>query len=343
MKILGALTVIPKPEICSILLSTLDRRHFLKYPIATVTTIATTSITPTQSALEETGLGHTDDSPTAVVNSSRDVLESLKPFAPGSALLPATRARLWIEEAYQISIMFVNNKTSSSRDQVEILERLNTVLSNRPQLFRKGEKLLPRVGSSALAQFTTTKSSSSSTSSKKNVNSNIKNNSQDPFASSPSLAEQFSTALNQADVARQWGILQAQEYRSESQNEFRAAFNYYTQQLEFNPSSYEWKASAEEKKRRIRSGQLPTPQAVIVSDLDLRDLYRNQLLTALDDATAEVNFQLRQARDNDGKVGDISETVDLMKQAHDTCTKWFDMIDPRDVREAEIVIKNEHL
>jgi len=42
------------------------------------------------------------------------------------------------------------------------------------------------------------------------------------------------------------------------------------------------------KEWRIRNDQPPTPQAVTVCDLDLRNLYRNQLLTALDDVTAEV-------------------------------------------------------
>jgi hypothetical protein len=339
LKCCGVMIVVPKSKKCDLVFSTSDRRYFLQYQTATVATIATTCISPLQSALAETGLDAADSPP---ATPSGDVLESLKPFAPVSALVPATRARLWIEEAYQISSDFKNDKISSGQEQVETLERLNTLLSNRPKLFRQGEMALPRVGFSALAQFTAKKTNLTA-SNQKNVNDNYNYNSngQSPFASGPSLTVKVSTVLNQADVARQWGILQAQESSREAQNEFRAAFNFYTQQLEFNPSSYEWKASAEEKKRRIRNDQLPTPQAVIVSDLDLRDLYRNQILTALDDATAEVYFRLRQARGNDGKVVDVSDTVDLITQAHDACTKWFEMIDPRDVREAEIAAKNE--
>jgi Asp-tRNA(Asn)/Glu-tRNA(Gln) amidotransferase C subunit len=255
-------------------------------------------------------------------------LESIKPFAPVSALLPATRARLWIEGAHNVSLQLAS-KNLDKAERSKLLTQLNEILTHRPKLFLKGEKPLQRVGSTALAQFTASKSSPSSV-------TTTTNNQRDPFAPSPSISEQFSTALNRADVARQWGILQAQESKTESQNEVRAAWNYYTQQLEFNPTSYEFTGSPEEKKRRIRNDQLPTPQSVIVSDLDLRDLYRNQLLTALDDVTAEVGYQLKQPIDDI----DLSDALELMNQAHEACKRWFDMIDTRDVDEAEKIVRN---
>lgn len=312
-----------------------ERRQFLEHFIA-LSSATTAFVTSPSNA--ETGV---DSSPPPNADGGGE-LESLKPFAPVSALLPATRARTWVEEAYQISTTLRSDMKRDAKEQYQTLERLNDVLSHRPQLFKKGEKMIPRVGSTALAQFTAKKTSSKL--------SNIITNrdvvdSQDPFASSPTLADKFSKALNQADVSRQWGILQAQESRTESQNELRAAWNFYTQQLEFNPSSYEWRASAEEKKRRIRNDQLPTPQAVIVSDLDLRDLYRNQLLTALDDVAVEVQYQLKEGGGPGGETDntdlDVTDTVDLMNQAHTACSKWFDMIDKRDVKEAELTVQKE--
>jgi hypothetical protein len=58
--------------------------------------------------------------------------------------------------------------------------------------------------------------------------------------------------------------------------------NYYTQQLEFDGDRYLLTSSKEDKKRMIRNDQLPTLTVVITSDLDLRDLYRNQFLTAME-------------------------------------------------------------
>lgn len=107
-------------------------------------------------------------------------------------------------------------------------------------------------------------------------------------------------------------MLQAGESRREQSNEVRAAFNYYTQ-LEFG-DSYRLTAPKETRKRMIRNDELPTLTAVITSDLDLRDLYRNQLLTALDDAIAEAKYQLKQQQERQSMV-DISDLVELMEQA----------------------------
>jgi hypothetical protein len=262
----------------------------------------------------------------------------LKPYAPVSALLPATRAKLWIQEAHQLSTKL--SAAGSGQPQEETLRQLDDVLSHRPKLFVKGEKLPQRVGSTALAQFTARQESDRAYRSA--TATMMPSGGRDPFADGPSLGELFSSALNRADVARQWGILQAQESKNESQNELRAAWNYYTQQLQFNPSSYEWNASVEEKRKRIRNDQLPTPQAVIVSDLDLRDLYRNQMLTALDDVAAEVKYHLKQTEGNGGdKRIDVSDAVDLMNQAYVACNKWFDMIDQNNVKEAEAAVRKE--
>ncbi|KAG7343230.1 hypothetical protein IV203_021175 [Nitzschia inconspicua] len=326
LPIVAWLLVSPNSKETPLVLSS-NRRDLIQQIIAVSTVVTTASPYP---ANAEADTGSTSSlSLSASEADGENALESLKPFAPVSALLPATRARLWIEEAYQISTQLRNN-----HDQYHTLERLDHVLSHRPTLFRNGEKLAPRVSSTPLAQFTAKRSNLVASNRNQNVNS------RDPFASGPSsLADKVSMALNQADVARQWGILQAQESRTESQNELRAAWNYYTQQLEFNPSSYEWTASAEEKKRRIRSDELPTPQVVIVSDLDLRDLYRNQMLTALDDVYAEVQYQLKQGMNGNGL--EVTNTIDLMDQAHGACNKWFDMIDKRDVEEAQLMVQKE--
>ena len=117
----------------------------------------------------------------------------------------------------------------------------------------------------------------------------------------------------------------------------RAAFNFYTRQLEYG-SAYVLTASAAERKQMIRNDQLPSLAAVITSDLDLRDLYRNEFLNAMEDAVAEVAFQLKQQSQADFQVRDV---VERMGQAHAALEKWFDLIETADVQEAMIYIANE--
>lgn len=142
--------------------------------------------------------------------------------------------------------------------------------------------------------------------------------------------------LNQADVERQWGMLQYAESKREQDNEMRAAFNFYTSQLQF-ADSFALTASKEEKKRMIRNDELPSLSAVITSDLDLRDLYRNQFLTAIEDAKAEVSYQLKQPRDS----VDVTDVVELTNQAHTACIKWFGLIPVQDVQAALDTVTNE--
>ena len=78
----------------------------------------------------------------------------------------------------------------------------------------------------------------------------------------------------------------------------------------------------------IRSDQLPTLTAVITSDLDLRDLYRNQILTAMDDARAEVLFQMKQQKP------EFEDTILFIKEAYAASEDWFALIPKEDLDEA---------
>jgi hypothetical protein len=115
----------------------------------------------------------------------------------------------------------------------------------------------------------------------------------------------------------------------------RAAFNAYTNNLVFG-ESYKVNASREEKKRLIRQyDQLPDVTSVIRSDLDLRDLYRNQVLTAMDDAKAELEYQLA----NDEM--DFSELLSILRQAQSSCSEWFKFVPENDMKEALAVVYGE--
>ena len=88
-----------------------------------------------------------------------------------------------------------------------------------------------------------------------------------------------------------------------------------TRELTFG-EAYILTAPREERKKMIRNEQLPTVSAVIVSDLDRRDLCRNQFLTVMDDAIAESVYQKKKV--NVEEV-DGTDLVYLVTQAYSAC------------------------
>ncbi|KAL9182382.1 hypothetical protein ACHAXT_013034 [Thalassiosira profunda] len=211
----------------------------------------------------------------------------------------------------------VSRDIATFKDQQERFRRvqlLNERLSNPPKLFQ-GEKMEKRASSST-AQLTTGISS---------VNKDQYQSNRKGF----NPGDKITAMLNQADVERQWGMLQYAETKREEGNEMRAAFNFYARQLTF-ADEYLLTASKEERKRMIRNDEVPTLAAVITSDLDRRDLYRNQFLTAIDDATAEAAYQVKLTAEE----ADITDIVQLVQQAHDALRSWFALIAPQDVEEA---------
>jgi hypothetical protein len=241
-----------------------------------------------------------------------------KPFAPLEALLPATRLKLWVDDIYVIS-KDLSIKTASAQQRIT-MQQMNDKLSNPPKLFQ-GETMAKRTNNPT-AQLTTAVSSVN----KDQYQMNRK---------SLNLGDKFTAMLNQADVERQWGMLQYAESKREEDNEMRAAFNFYIRQLTFS-DEYMLTASKEKKKEMIRNDELPSVTAVITSDLDRRDFYRNQFLTAIDDLTAEVAYQVKQQTSEEI---DVTDTVSLMNEAHDACENWFSLIASQDVEEAITAVK----
>ena len=110
----------------------------------------------------------------------------------------------------------------------------------------------------------------------------------------------------------------------------RAAFNFYARQLSF-ADEYVLTAPKDKRKEMIRNDALPSITAVIASDLDRRDLYRNEFLTAIDDAVAEVAYQVRLKQPEEV---DVTDVVNLVNEAHEACENWFSLIPSQDVEEA---------
>lgn len=246
---------------------------------------------------------------------------AIKPYAPLSALLPATRIKLWIEKAAEAAKPLTITDTENRRSSyLSSLKDLNDILQNPPMVFVK-EPPLTRSVVASTAQLTAGISSANKVDSRQNRRG-------------LNVADRMAAALNQADVERQWGMLQYGEAKKEKSNAFRAAFNYYTQQLQFDGDRFLLTASKEERKQMIRNDKIPTLTAVVVSDLDLRDLYRNQFLTGIDDLRAEVAYQVSQTPE----TIDIADTLELLSQVRTACQNWFDLIDPRDVEVAVFAV-----
>ena len=242
-----------------------------------------------------------------------------KPFAPPGALLPAARLKKVVDEMYDLSLNLPKN-SNDKEVQFQTLDKLNQIWTTRPPLFLKNEQLSARSPTAASAQLTT------------GISSANKQQSQ-AMRKDLSVPDRVAAIFNQADVERQFGMLKYQESKREQGNELLAALNFYTSQLEFS-NAYLLTASPEDRKRLIRNDQLPSLTAVIASDLDLRDLYRNDFLTALADANAEVKYQLKQSTNE----VDVTDVVELMEKAHTSINLWFDLIAAMDVKDAMDVV-----
>jgi hypothetical protein len=110
----------------------------------------------------------------------------------------------------------------------------------------------------------------------------------------------------------------------------RAAFNYYTSQLQFG-QAYALTVDRAERSRFIRKyEELPDVTADVTSDLDLPDLYRNRVLTAMDDAKDELMYQMKMKTEE----LDLEELISLLREAQVACEKWFAFISQDDVEAA---------
>ena len=237
-----------------------------------------------------------------------------KPFAPVEALLPATRLKIWVDEIHVLS-KDLCTKTTPTQD---VLQNMNNKLSNPPKVFQGIETTIPkqRTNNPSTAQLTTSISSANKDQYQMN-------------RTGLNLGDKVIAMWNQADVERQWGMLQYAESKREEGNEMRAAFNFYVRQLSFS-DEYVLTAPKEKRKEMIRNDALPSVTAVIASDLDRRDLYRNTFLTAIDDVTAEVAYQVRLKPEEI----DITDVSILMSEAHEACENWFSLIASHDVEDA---------
>jgi hypothetical protein len=72
----------------------------------------------------------------------------------------------------------------------------------------------------------------------------------------------------------------------------------------------------------------------------LRFLYRNEILSALDEARAELKYQLGRGREANDAV-DAADLLELLIQAQKASGQWVDFVDEQDLREAMQLVEQE--
>lgn len=298
----------------------IDRRLFAK----TVLTPALSFVMCPQSAVA----GNDSDATVANTQLSITINDSItnqngndkRPFAPINALVPATRVRIMIDDAVKVASQVVHDGGGSHDSQLFLMQLESLLL--RPQNVTRGYDVgvLPKQPAQSY------------------LDSYARRRNELPFLAQPGAA------LVQNGEIDTWKRLKRQERAREESDEYqvRAAFNWYTSNLNFNPDRYTLTGSRSERSRLIRDDQLPDVKNVIASDMGLRYLLRNEVLTALDDARAELRYQMGEL--DNGKKGlevDGAELLEILQRAQISCSKWFDLIGDEDVAEAFDIVKNE--
>lgn len=122
----------------------------------------------------------------------------------------------------------------------------------------------------------------------------------------------------------------------EQSDPVRAALNAYTDALTFSGDSYLLNVDRATKSTMLREDRLPDVKQVITSDMGMRYLYRNQVLTSIEDFRAELRFQLKNL-----DQADSAELKKLMDDSNKALERWFGLIDSDDVQLAFETVKSE--
>ena len=239
-------------------------------------------------------------------------VDTKKPFAPLETLLPAVRVKFSIDRAISLTRSLMTTAdggsitTSSNQETMQQLE--NTLL--QPQNYVRSLKLqgVPqKPGDLYLDAYK-------------------------PMKGDLPLQRKL---IRSGDVYT-WKLLKKSETSKEKTSEIRAALNAYTDALSFSSDTYLLNVDKKTRSNMVREDRLPDVKQVITSDMGMRYLYRNQVLTAMDDVKAELEFQLTA-----GESAEWDELLDLLEVAGKAMDRWFSFIDPADVTEASEVVAKE--
>ena len=232
---------------------------------------------------------------------------------PIEVLRPATRARRYIHGALQLAEQAKSNPSNESYQAL-----LDYLLTNAPKSFvTKDEE---RLGRRYLEINTSSAWQKARRKEREQRGAEMGIDYTTPY-------DRVNTLIQGWGDNSQWRILRQRQSALEQANPLRRALNIYTNNLVF-ADNYQLTADKQVRQTLIRNDALPNVNAVVTSDLDLRDLQRNAVLQNMDDARAEIQYQLRQ------ETVDIQEVVMFLQAAENACNEWFALIPEEDVKQA---------
>ena len=243
---------------------------------------------------------------TYAIDQERDV--DKKPFAPLENLLPAIRVKINIEKATSLTKSLITNPSASNSSK-QTLNELESILL-KPQNYVQTLKLKGVPDKPADVYLDSYK----------------------PMKGDLPL-QRFLIQSGDIDA---WKRLKRREKEQERSNEIRAALNAYTDALSFSGDSYLLNVDKTTRSNMIREERLPGLKQVITSDMGMRYLYRNQVITAMDDVKAELEYQLL----NENSRVDGEELLDLLVLADTALGRWLSLIDSDDVKAARALVES---
>jgi hypothetical protein len=246
-------------------------------------------------------------------------------------LLPATRVKLYIDEMVSLCtalLVVLVSSTDSSKDATAssaALDSFEKLLFNPPVFLKADEASVAQTYRKNKTQNAWNKARRSE---REQRGAELGIDYTTPY-------DKMNTAIQEWGDQRQFQILRKRQLQLDSEIPMRAALNAYTNNLVFG-DGYKLNAQDEEKKNLVRNDALPNVNTVVVSDLDLRDLIRNQILQNMDDARAEWKYQMQQPQ------LEAQEVLNYLSQAQISCDEWFRLIPDQDVKTAiSIVVSKE--
>jgi hypothetical protein len=248
--------------------------------------------------------------------------------APIECLLPATRVKVYIDEMVSLcTALLVSTPTSTDNDlsTKSALDRLEKLLFHPPVFIKT-------TAEASIAQ--TYRRNKTQNAWNKARRSEREQRGAELGIDYTTPYDKFNTAIQEWGDRRQFQILRKRQLQRDSEIPMRAALNAYTNNLVFG-DGYQLNVQGEEKKSLVRGNALPNVNAVVVSDLDLRDLIRNQILQNMDDAQAELKYQMQQPNLK------AQEILNYLTEAQISCDKWFRFIPDEDVKGAISIVSSE--
>jgi hypothetical protein len=243
-----------------------------------------------------------------IISSAATIREQeKKPFAPLESLLPAVRLKKSIDLAVGLTKSLVK-ESSIGKVNTEILEQLEKILL-KPQNYVQTLKLQDVPSKPADLYLKSYK----------------------PMTGDLPLQRYL---VQNGDIDT-WKRLKRSEKAMEYTSEIRAALNAYTDALSFSADSYLLNVDKATRSNMVREDRLPDVKQVITSDMGMRYLYRNQVLTSMDDAKAELQYQLLHL-EKDGFDG--NELIVLLGLAGEAMDRWLSLVPPDDVKDAVIML-----